>query len=175
MSRTCKDCGRIFPETREFFGQFKYLRDGQPVIGFRNSCRECMRARSSAHAKANPDQRRERMARRIEREHSAPGVFDDADVRFIRAAVGDACRYCETRLNGAGEVDHLTPVVRGGTSARQNLTLACMPCNRAKLAKTLSEFLSWRKERGLPVSDRRLEYERPDEPVSDVQRQNFRR
>lgn len=174
MEKPCKDCGRVFPESRDYFGQFKNVRGGRSVIGFRNSCRECMRARASAHDKANPEQRRQRMMRRIEREAEATSRYDDGDVQFIRAAVNDSCRYCEAPLNGAGEVDHLTPVARGGTNARNNLTLACMPCNRAKLGKTLEEFVDWRSERGLQISHRKPAYERPDPPVTKVQRRTFR-
>lgn len=171
MEKACKDCGRVFPETRDYFGQFKNVRGDRSVIGFRNSCRECMRDRSSAHARANPEQGRERMARRIERQgveaHSA------LDVAFIRKELGDTCRYCCDALMGGGEIDHLTPVARGGTSSRSNLTLACMPCNRAKLSKTLDEFLEWRTERSLRVRENSPNYERPDAPTTTVQRRTF--
>lgn len=171
MEKACKDCGRVFPETRVYFGQFKNVRGGRTVIGFRNSCRECMRDRSSAHAKANPEQRRERMARRIERQDAETYSF--SDVTFIRGELGDTCRYCLVPLNGGGEVDHLTPVARGGTNSRCNLTLACMPCNRAKLSKTLDEFLEWRRERSLPVRENAPSYERPDAAITSVQRRTF--
>lgn len=174
MQKHCKDCGQLYPETREFFGQFKNVRGGKAVIGFRNTCRECMRSRSSAHAKANPDQRRERASRRTDRSAINTKTYDEADVRFIRSALLDSCRYCEIELNGGGEVDHLTPVARGGSNSRANLTLACMPCNRAKLGKTLPEFLDWRSERRLSLPTRKPSYERPDPPSSDIQRRTFR-
>jgi 5-methylcytosine-specific restriction endonuclease McrA len=174
VEKRCKDCGQVFPETREFFGQFKNVRAGQAVIGFRNTCRECMRARASAHNKAHPEQRRERMSRRIERQGATDGSFDESDVQVIRSALNDLCRYCDAALNGGGEVDHLTPIARGGTSARSNLTLACMPCNRAKLGKTLEEFITWRAERGLDTSEQKPTYERPDRPTNSIQRRSFR-
>lgn len=171
LEKACKDCGRVFPETRDYFGQFKNARGGRTVIGFRNTCRECMRDRSSAHARANPEQRRERMARRIERQDAE--TYSSSDVEFIRKELGDTCRYCSDPLKGGGEVDHLTAVARGGTSSRCNLTLACMPCNRAKLSKTLDEFLEWRIERSLPVREYVPSYERPDTATTSVQRRNF--
>lgn len=174
MRKVCKDCGREYPETREFFGQYKNRYGGRTTIGFRNSCRQCMRDRSSAHAKANPDQRRERMARRIDREDNATGSYSEADNRFIREQLRDCCRYCGEKLNGSGEIDHLTPVARGGTNRIENLTLSCMPCNRAKLSKTLEEFLEWRTERTLTVIDFGPDYERPDTPTSSVQRRKYR-
>ncbi|WP_442854274.1 HNH endonuclease [Brevundimonas sp. Root608] len=91
----------------------------------------------------------------------------------LRGPLGDACRYCGAPLGKGGEVDHLTPVARGGTSGISNLTLACTPCNRAKLAKTLDEFLEWRAERGLAVREVDVPGELPDTPTSDRQRRSY--
>ena len=174
MEKSCTKCGHIFPETRDYFGQFRNMRGGEVVIGFRNTCRGCMRIRSAAHAKAKPEQRRERMARRIDRETVSPNAPTPSGLNRIREALGDSCRYCGNALHGGGETDHLTPVARGGTDALSNLTLACMPCNRAKLSKTLEEFLEWRRERGLEVKIRTPDYEQPDEPHHSVQRRTYR-
>lgn len=53
---------------------------------------------------------------------------------------GFKCRYC-----GSGpasgcvlEVDHVIPVVAGGTNDTLNLVSACFDCNRGKATKTLS-------------------------------------
>ncbi len=52
---------------------------------------------------------------------------------------GDQCVYC-----GASECDlqieHIVPVVRGGSDDLTNLTLACQPCNAKKRTKTAEEF-----------------------------------
>lgn len=172
-SKSCKDCGRTFPETREYFGQFKNKRaSGAVVIGFRNSCRECMAANTAQHTAANPEQHRARGERRALREVVAHASVDDVDIARVRSALNDRCRYCDAALNGAGEVDHLTPVRRGGSGSLGNITIACMPCNRAKLGKTLSEFLLWRAERGLSVREVVLSFEKPD-PATGVQRESF--
>jgi len=47
ITKQCKDCGMVYPETREYFGQFKKNSGG---IGFRNSCRQCMAARTAMHS-----------------------------------------------------------------------------------------------------------------------------
>lgn len=52
---------------------------------------------------------------------------------------GSACVYCgETpeRL----EIEHIVPIVRGGSDDITNLTVACANCNRRKHAKTAAEF-----------------------------------
>lgn len=50
------------------------------------------------------------------------------------------CTYCG-ETSGPFEIDHIFPWARGGTHERENLTLACRPCNRSKCDKTLSEWL----------------------------------
>lgn len=172
--QTCKDCSERLPLTREFFGQYKNVRNGGVTIGFRSSCRKCMAARSARHSVANPEQKAESARRRAERVGPArPQELAAYTVR-LRGALADACRYCGERLNDGGEIDHLTPVARGGTSRMSNLTLACTACNRAKLAKTLAEFLVWRSERGLTVRQIDVPGELPDAPTSDLQRRSYR-
>ena len=72
------------------------------------------------------------------------GVERDGSTRAwrkVRAAVlkrdGYRCRYCGAE---ATTVDHVRPVVSGGTDREDNLVAACAECNRAKGDKTLAEF-----------------------------------
>lgn len=52
---------------------------------------------------------------------------------------GDACVYCGVD-SGELEVEHIVPVVRGGSDDLTNLTLACKPCNLRKRTLTAAEF-----------------------------------
>ena len=173
-SQTCKDCGEPKALSRDFFGQYKTVKNGVPQIGFRSTCRRCMAARSARHASENPEQKRAAGRRRAERASEADSSIIGFDGRALRQILGDACRYCCDPLGGAGEFDHLTPVARGGSGGDSNITLACSPCNRAKLAKTLDEFVAWRRERGLPVRNIQIPGEQPDEPTSTRQRRAYR-
>jgi hypothetical protein len=56
------------------------------------------------------------------------------------------CTYCGVR-GGTLEVDHIKPVSKGGTNDYENLTTACMPCNRSKRDKTVGEFNAWKAKR----------------------------
>jgi|SRR6476661_547218 len=49
------------------------------------------------------------------------------------------CAYCGQR-GGVLEVDHIQPVSKGGTNAYDNLTTACLKCNRRKRDKSAEEF-----------------------------------
>ena len=53
---------------------------------------------------------------------------------------GRCCTYCGV-TSGPFEIDHIVPWSRGGTHDRENLTLACKPCNRSKRDKTPEEWM----------------------------------
>lgn len=55
------------------------------------------------------------------------------------AVWGNACVYCGTE-SGLLEIEHIVPVVRGGSDDITNLTLACKTCNSKKRTKTAAEF-----------------------------------
>lgn len=52
---------------------------------------------------------------------------------------GLSCRYCQTEA-GPFEVDHIIPVVRGGSDDLENLCVACKPCNASKGGRLLTEW-----------------------------------
>lgn len=57
------------------------------------------------------------------------------------------CRYCGVRLTPRSlQIDHLTPVARGGRHVRENLGLSCRDCNYLKSTRTESEFREFLKE-----------------------------
>lgn len=61
--------------------------------------------------------------------------------RNIYKRDGLVCSYCGTD-QAPFHIDHIVPVSRGGESNPENLTVACVPCNRSKGVKLVSE---WRR------------------------------
>jgi 5-methylcytosine-specific restriction endonuclease McrA len=170
-TKCCKDCGKVFPETRDYFGQYPTTRaNGEVKISYRNSCRECMAANTAAHAVRNPEMGQKRSKDRAERAKKSGGSYTEAELAGIRAALSNRCRFCDTPLEESCQVEHLTPVSRGGSSFVRNLTLSCAKCNKAKHNKTLEEFVAWRKERSLPVRQIVLPDEHPDMPTGKAGR-----
>lgn len=56
------------------------------------------------------------------------------------ASYGGRCAYC---LTGVYEqLDHITPLARGGAHCIENLAPACEWCNKSKGALTALEFLA---------------------------------
>lgn len=171
-TKVCKGCGQELPLNRDYFGQYKNERNGEVRIGFRSKCRECIASNSRKHYEANREQARERQNRRQRREQTQNSAYDPNIARWLNQQLGGRCRYCGDDLKGQGEIDHITPVARGGSGRKGNLTLACRSCNRSKLAKTLDEFLQWRIERKLTIRSDSPSYEDPDPHTSTGQRQS---
>jgi 5-methylcytosine-specific restriction endonuclease McrA len=146
-TRTCQACGKTFPEDRKHFGNFKNDRNGVITIGWRGKCKECGRGRARAYYRDNKEMSHARTALRRERLKDAGAECSDAEKAAIKHALGGCCRYCSTPFDGNEELDHLTPVARGGTNDIGNLTYACHACNRAKGSKSLTEYMVFRVER----------------------------
>ena len=54
---------------------------------------------------------------------------------------GGLCVYCRSPLRSmSNHIDHIMPVIRGGTDARGNLQLLCSGCNLKKSDQTDAEF-----------------------------------
>lgn len=64
--------------------------------------------------------------------------------RLIHEQYKNTCVYCG---EPSEQIDHVTPVSRGGTNDLSNLVASCAACNRKKSAKLLSE-LGWTIDEG---------------------------
>jgi len=58
-------------------------------------------------------------------------------LRAIREVFGDTCVYCG---DPAKSLDHVIPLARGGEHVVENLVPACLPCNKSKKDKLLTEW-----------------------------------
>jgi 5-methylcytosine-specific restriction endonuclease McrA len=143
-TKTCSKCGETKPLT---FGYFNALPSGN----WRGTCKICMAANTRRHYEAHPEKVIARVAKYKEQKAAAGGSYTNEDIDQIRCALDDRCAYCGDSLNGGGEIDHKTPVSKGGDSSPDNLTLACRTCNRDKHSKTSNEFFAWRRSHGLTV------------------------
>lgn len=57
---------------------------------------------------------------------------------------GDTCYYCGKSFSKTGmkkQIEHKTPVSRGGGNKNSNLCLSCYECNMGKFTKTEDEYL----------------------------------
>lgn len=66
-------------------------------------------------------------------------------VAELKAEYGGLCPYCQRTITGRGHIDHIVPIISGGTNERANLVYCCAACNRAKGARTLLQFVLRRR------------------------------
>jgi 5-methylcytosine-specific restriction endonuclease McrA len=90
----------------------------------------------------HPEYAKATKARRRAHERAAEGSHTFEDIRALFERQGGRCHYCRVELGGKFEVDHLTPLSRGGSNAPDNLACACVVCNRRKYNRTEAEFLA---------------------------------
>ncbi len=100
---------------------------------WRDANREAWRAYQNAYVQ----NRRARKAKN-------GGFYTPGDVQRLHEQQKGCCAAC--RISGVKmQVDHIVPVVKGGSNDPSNLQLLCAPCNKSKGARNFEE---WMAERG---------------------------
>jgi len=94
--------------------------------------------------KANPDRRRSHTRNYRSRKRSARGTHTHYDIEFLKTKQKNRCAICKADISATFEVDHITPLVAGGSNSRENLQLTCASCNRSKNDKHPIDFMQSR-------------------------------
>lgn len=91
----------------------------------------------------NPDKARLFRKHRDYRERNAEGKFTLEEWNAKLEEYNYRCAYCGCELNTETiTIDHVIPIVRGGTNYIDNLVPACCSCNSRKHTKTAEEYLA---------------------------------
>ena len=92
---------------------------------------------------------------RCEREKNAPGLSRSQRSRLLTQwkRQGKSCAYCDAL---ATTVDHVVPLVRGGTNYEGNIIGCCKRCNSSKAGLLIIE---WRTGKRLPRMGRALAWQ----------------
>lgn len=108
---------------------------------------EARRTSEKARRIRDPEKYRVKAQSRKAQRRGAEGTYTAEDVRWLYQKQRGRCALCPARLvPGNKEVDHIRPVIRGGSNYRRNLQLLCLTCNRQKGAK---DPLVFAREKGL--------------------------
>lgn len=100
---------------------------------------------------SHPEGRKAQKMRHRSRKLAAAGAgyTTDAMIAARVAMFGGLCRYCGAP---GTEVDHRTPLVRGGSHWPANLVPTCKSCNSRKSSRTEFEFLELLAREGVKPS-----------------------
>ena len=135
--RLCVVCREMKPETREFFGMSNGV--------FRRQCRICKNRKNREYSALNPDLARDRAQRRKWRATEFTSAEREEIVDKLWKKQAGICLGCESAMSRQEvEIDHKTPVSRGGSNNIRNLCLMHRCCNREKYDRTLKEYKRWR-------------------------------
>ena len=93
---------------------------------------ERIKAKFAEWQKKNPDKRRITEAKRRAQKQGSPGSYTEQDIAELLIRQRDRCGYCDKSLKRGFHVDHVIPLVLGGTNNRANLQLLCASCNTRK-------------------------------------------
>jgi 5-methylcytosine-specific restriction endonuclease McrA len=161
-TKICPRCGLEKPATTEHFGRDSKRPSG--LRPWCNACRKIEHAQDfqkhktarqaknqkwkernpgrhndyvKAYQARNPDKTRANNQVNNARRRGAPGSFIPEDIKRIRRRQRDRCAssWCRTKLHGLGHLDHIIPLVKGGTNDPHNLQLLCQSCNHKKHGK----------------------------------------
>lgn len=80
-----------------------------------------------------------RVRNRYARRKGAQGNYTYADIQRIFKAQKSKCYYCHDVLEQY-HIDHIVPIIRGGSNEPSNLVLTCPSCNLSKGTKLLHEW-----------------------------------
>lgn len=98
------------------------------------------RLRNRTRHKENPEAKRSFVRNRRAMLREADGRHNAKDIAAILKRQGNKCAYCKASLKDGYEVDHITPISRGGSNWPSNLQCLCPTCNGKKWCKDPLDF-----------------------------------
>jgi 5-methylcytosine-specific restriction endonuclease McrA len=123
--------------------------------------REQHKAVMAAYHKAHPEVLRAKSNAYRARARAAEGQFTSAEWRALVESYGGKCAYRGEA--GPVQVDHRTPLTRGGRNSIDNILPACQKCNTEKRQLTEEEFRARLAAEGAASApaDRRMSSQSP--------------
>lgn len=95
-------------------------------------------AAAARYYKAHPETWRAYVAKRKAQKLACQGPHYTADdVAALLVNQHGLCAYCGMPLTSKYDVDHVVPLSQGGSNDKDNIALACPPCNGSKGSKSL--------------------------------------
>lgn len=74
------------------------------------------------------------------RKRNAEGKYTLEDIKRITTQQNNKCAYCSIELGKIRHIDHIIPLIKGGSNWPNNIQLLCPTCNMRKKAKDPIDF-----------------------------------
>lgn len=107
---------------------------------YRAANREVLATRVAEYKRTHKEQYRTYSLRRIAQKRKAEGFHTADDVARQYAAQKGRCYYCKAKVGDTYHVDHVIPLVRGGSDGPENIVVACVTCNTSKKQRMPHEW-----------------------------------
>lgn len=111
---------------------------------FRENNPEAIKERNRKYRQNNPEIIRAKSQRR--RARIAQNLTFHVSKKELKRLYAAECFYCD---NAAETIDHVVPIVRGGSHGIGNLVPACNHCNFSKAGRTIMEWRIWKIRLGI--------------------------
>lgn len=135
-TKVCRDCELDLPLD-------SFSRNGRRDGYRRPECRKCQHLRSR---EINPNYQHTKGAVAARANHT---MSENNVVSIKQKKLKEqkhTCVYCGAKISlDSSDLDHKTPLSRGGTDHEENLQALCKKCNKEKHSKTDSEYRAWIK------------------------------
>lgn len=102
--------------------------------------REYVTQKRRAYATANRIRLNAHERNRKALKRNADGNHTASDIERQYGAQKGKCYYCHKRLSEKYQVEHVVPLIRGGSNGPENIVIACASCNQSKGSKLPHEW-----------------------------------
>lgn len=138
----CHTCNR--EKTRSYV---RRNREKVRAIALTSAARNSERlATYNAWYRSQPENRQKhRVSSSVRRGGKLAGRYTVEQIAALHVKQKGRCPNCYVNIKNLYHIDHIIPVVRGGTSAISNIQLLCPPCNQKKSSK---DPVAWAQEQG---------------------------
>lgn len=106
---------------------------------------EVNRANARQYYARHPEKYSAHARNRKARLRAAEGSHTAGEIKALYAKQGGRCPNCRCSLARGYHVDHVVPLIRGGSNWISNIQLLCPPCNTSKKAM---DPIAWAQREG---------------------------